>query len=92
MQLPDGKPGYYYVTARDRGRTAVLLGPFLQRRPGTLAHRQALGAVAACRGETLRRFQDDDTAFAVFGTCRVPLDYPNPPVGKLGRHTISREA
>lgn len=90
MQHPDGKPGFYYVTARDRGRTAVLLGPFEQHRPGTLAHRQALGAVTACRRAVQRTYSD--AAFATFGTCRLPLDYPNPPAGRLGRHTIAKEA
>ena len=88
MQHPDGKPGLYYVTARDRGRTAVLLGPFEQRRPGTLAHRQALGAVTACR-HAVRRIGFCDTAFATFGTCRLPLDYPSPPAGRLGRTRIT---
>lgn len=84
MQLADGKPGHYYVTAQDRGRTAVLLGPFTQVHPGTIAHRMALGQVAACRRK-VQSMGFRDTAFATFGTTRVPLDYPNPPVGKLGR-------
>lgn len=86
-QLPDGKTGHYYVTIRDRGKTAVLLGPFTQTTPGTVAHRKALGAVAACRREVRDR-GFTDVAFAEYGTTRIPLDYPNPPVGKLGRTTI----
>jgi hypothetical protein len=97
MQLPDGKPGHYYVTARDeRGRTALLLGPFTQTRPGTMAHRQALGAVKACRIATHRIFHDIDATFASFGTTRAPLDgsaFRNPavvPVGRLGYRTIAK--
>lgn len=86
MQTPDGKPGHYYVTARDRGRTALLLGPFTQHKPGTLAHRQALGAILACKREVRRRGYTD-TGFESYGTCRMPLG-GTPRTGKLGRNTI----
>lgn len=84
MQHPDGKPGLYYVTARDRGKTAFLLGPFVQSQPGTRAHRQALGAVGTCRRH-VRAVGFTDAAFATFGTARLELDHPIPPAGHFGR-------
>jgi hypothetical protein len=89
-QLPDGRPGFYYVTAREHGgatgRTALLFGPFEQRTPGLEAHRRALGAVQLARRLTVAIFAARDTGFASFGTSRLPLEAAGrPPAGKLNR-------
>lgn len=76
----DARPGRYYVTARDAGRTAFLLGPFVQRTWGKQAHARALGAVRRAR----RYVQEMDSRadFWSFGTVWVPL-YGDAPAGKL---------
>ena len=83
VQRADGRPGHYYVTARDGDRVAFLLGPFTQEKPGTLAHRKALGAVTVCRRKATQIFSS--AAFATFGTSRLDLDAERVPVGRLGR-------
>lgn len=90
--IPDGRPGFYYVTARDSGsdRVAFLRGPFLQRphdaRPD--AHRRALGAVAGTRWLALRVFPGPHGAtWAHFGTARIPLDAERLPRAILARIT-----
>lgn len=88
MQLPDGKPGHYYVTVRAHsGRVAFAAGPFTQSRPGTLAHRQALGIVRHVRAIVERTYAGRDTGFASYGTARLPLEL-DPPVCVLDRHGI----
>ena len=76
----DARPGRYYVTARDGGRTAFLLGPFTQPTWGKEAHARANGALAAAR-----RYCSDNFAkgpFFQYGTCWMPLLGPAPE-GKL---------
>ena len=88
MQIADGKPGHYYVTARSStGRVAFLLGPFTQQRPGTLAHRQALTAVSHAWNVAMDRYSARSTFGAEFGTGRLPLTC-EPPRGKLGRYYV----
>ena len=86
MQLPDGKPGHYYVTARDeRGRYAFLLGPYTETgRPdhAPRAHQQALGLVTYARVMADQCYSWHSTAGASYGTCRLPLS-DSPPRGKL---------
>lgn len=92
-QPPDGKPGFYYVTARNHnGKIALLLGPFIQRKPGTTAHQQALGAVNSARRAAIRLFPAE-TSFCEWGTMRADLDAwdGNPPEGKLGRRRVTLE-
>lgn len=87
-QVPDGETGFYYVTVRSHGgKVAFAAGPFVQRRPGLLAHRQALGAVRHVRRIVERTYRDRDTAFSAYGTARLPLD-ADPPVCVLDRHGI----
>lgn len=77
----DGKPGRYYVTARDeRGRTAFLLGPFVQPTLGQAGHARALGAVRDARRYVLDHYPR--SMGWAFGTSRLPL-YGKAPVGKL---------
>lgn len=69
----DGKPGHYFVTARDeRGRTAFLLGPFTQPTLGQAGHARALGAVRRarhyCNAHGLNPYNE-----LAFGTARIPL-------------------
>ena len=69
----DGKPGHYYVTARnERGQTAFLLGPFTQPTLGQQGHARALGAVRRarryCDEHGLNPFNE-----LAFGTSRLPL-------------------
>jgi hypothetical protein len=87
--LPDGKPGHYYVTVRSHGgKVAFAAGPFTQSRPGTLAHRQALGCVRHVRRIVERTYRDRDTAFSSYGTARIPLEL-EAPVCVLDRHGIA---
>lgn len=66
----DALPGAYYVTARDEtGRTAYLLGPFVQSRPGQGAHARALGLVRKARRYTQRHYSRE--MGLVYGTTRV---------------------
>lgn len=78
----DALPGHYFVTARDElGRTAFLLGPFTQTRPGKTAHVKALGLLRVAKKHVL-----DNYARSIgwtFGTARIPITPEPPPVGKL---------
>lgn len=65
-QQPDTKPGFYYVTARDAGRTALLAGPFEND------HARALDLVDA--GRRAAEQVDVRAAFWFFGTCRALVD------------------
>jgi len=88
MQAPDGQTGHYYVTVRGHnGRVALAAGPFTQARPGTLAHRQALGIVRYVKRIVERTYNARDTAFAEYGTSRIPLG-ETPPVCALDKAGI----
>lgn len=76
----DARPGRYYVTARDAGRNAFLLGPFVQTTWGKEAHARALGQVARVKRLACETFARAD--FAAYGTAWMPL-YGDAPVGKL---------
>ena len=68
-------PGYYYVSVTDGPRYRLLLGPFEND------HAAALAMVKAVR---LKAQELDAWAvFYGFGTCRLPIDTPNPPAGRL---------
>lgn len=81
LEEADALPGAYYVTARDEaGRTAYLLGPYVQHRPGQTAHARALGRVRA-----VRRHVADNYPRSIgwtFGTARVAR-LSGLPAGKL---------
>ncbi len=81
-QTPDTKPGLYYVTAQDAGRTAFLAGPFRDD------HARALALVGEVR-ELAERL-DPRAVFYAFGTSRIddtaaPACF-KPPVGVLNNH------
>lgn len=78
----DGKPGRYYVTARnERGQTAYLLGPFVQPTLGQQGHARALGAVRKARRYCDEHHLNPFNELA-FGTGRLSL-YGEAPTGKL---------
>ena len=84
----DGKPGRYYVTAKnERGQTAFLLGPFLQPTCGQAGHARALGSV-----KKARRYCDVNNlnpfGALTFGTARLSL-YGTAPKGKLNELLLS---
>lgn len=62
---PDPRPGFYYVSAIDGGRSARVCGPFP-------THAEALEAVEASR----QKMTDIDPRawFYAFGTCRCEAD------------------
>lgn len=70
----DARPGRYYVTARDGGRTAFLLGPFVQPSWGKEAHARALGEVRRARRFCSENFARAD--FFAYGTAWTPLTGP----------------
>lgn len=81
----DARPGAYYVTARDeRGRTAYLVGPFMQRKPGQTAHAQALGLVRRAKRE-LQRMHYREAPWLVYGTARIARLSAPLPTGKLNQ-------
>lgn len=65
-QTPDNQPGNYYVSTRDGGRFALLLGPFRND------HQAALDMVDAVK----EKYQEIDSkgVFYSFGTARRPLN------------------
>jgi len=78
----DALPGAYYVTCRrEDGRTAFLLGPFVQRTPGQNAHAQALGLVHKARRYVQEKGADHFHSLT-YGTARVAR-FTNLPTGKL---------
>lgn len=83
----DATPGAYYVTARNqRGQTAFLVGPFLQRRPGKNAHARALAAVRAAR-RAVHELYPSEAPWLMFGTSRVPFSHGlETPAGKINAH------
>lgn len=77
MQLPDTKPGHYYVSAiKDghQGLYALLLGPFSQ-------HQQALDQVDAVN--TMACKLDPRAHWYSYGTCRLPIGDAAAKPGKL---------
>jgi hypothetical protein len=78
----DAKPGHYYVSVRDaRGRHALVLGPFTQRRPGRDAHARALGRVRDVR-RYIGKHDWRNAPWLEYGTAHLELG-PDPPRGKL---------
>ena len=73
IQTPDTKPGPYYVTCRDGGRTAFLVGPFER-------HVDALDLVEPARKRACEI--DPRAHFYAFGTCRLH-DPAGAPQGRL---------
>ena len=71
-QAPDTKPGNYYVTAIDAGKTYPMAGPFVND------HAAALAAVRAVREAACNI--DGRACFMAWGTVRTPDTYT-----KLGR-------
>jgi len=81
-QVPDTKPGNYYVTAqRDDGRHAVLAGPF----PND--HAAALALVDRARMEAEQ--VDPRAVRYAYGTARFPETFTEP--GKLNAQLITGE-
>lgn len=79
----DARPGAYYVTARDEsGRTAYLLGPFIQLKPGQTAHAQALGLARRARRYVSANFSSVRTMGYTYGTARI-AKFTQIPSGKL---------
>ncbi len=66
-QIPDTKPGNYYVTALDGKRHAVLAGPFRDD------HQAALDMVDAAK--TIAEEVDPKAVFYAYGTARTGYDY-----------------
>lgn len=62
---PDPRPGFYYVSAIDAGRSARLDGPYP-------THAEALGEVERARAALVQ--MDPRAWFYAFGTCRSETD------------------
>ena len=75
-QIPDTRPGNYYVTVRNGARYDFLAGPFRDD------HQAALDLVDRCREIT--EGLDTWAHFYAFGTARIDYSYSEP--GKLNRH------
>lgn len=69
-QQPDTRPGHYYVTAHDAGKTWPMAGPFIND------HAAALAAVRAVKDAACDR--DGRACFMAWGTVRAPADYTKP--------------
>ena len=69
-QQADDKPGNYYVTAHDSGKTWPMAGPFVNDHAGALAAGRAVKD-AACD-------LDGRACFMSWGTVRAPIDYIKP--------------
>ena len=69
-QAPDTKPGNYYVTAIDAGKTYPMAGPFVND------HAAALAAVRAVREAACNI--DGRACFMAWGTVRTPDTYTKP--------------
>ncbi len=72
-QTPDPRPGRYYVSVLNGGRSALLAGPWPR-------HEQALAQVEAVRAFACE--VDPRGHWYAFGTARLPEDSPAVP-GKL---------
>lgn len=66
--------GHFYVSMVKGERVALLAGPFPTHEEAKAQVTSALNA--ACE-------IDGFNWFNVFGTCSLPLDFANPPAGKL---------
>lgn len=75
-QIPDPRPGAYYVSARDAKRYALLLGPFDN-------HADALAQVDAAKRKAYEL--DPRASFYAFGTLRLADDV-NHPSGSLNKY------
>lgn len=62
LVIPDSRPGHYYVTVRDAGRTGWILGPYPQ-------HQEAIDNVD--RGRDLANDANSRACFYSYGTSRV---------------------
>ena len=69
-QAPDTKPGNYYVTAIDAGKTYPMAGPFVNDHAGALAAVHRIRE-AACN-------IDGRACFMAWGTVRTPDTYTKP--------------
>jgi hypothetical protein len=69
-QVPDTRPGNYYVTVRDGGRTGLLAGPFVNDHAAALAMVDAAMKVA-CELHA-------PGYFFSYGTARMPSDVFRP--------------
>ena len=69
-QAPDTKPGHYYVTAHDAGKTYPMAGPFVNDHAGALAAVHRIRE-AACN-------IDGRACFMAWGTVRTPDTYTKP--------------
>jgi hypothetical protein len=69
-QVPDTRPGNYYVTVRDGGRTGLLAGPFVND------HAAALAAVDAAMKVACELHAPGH--FFSYGTARMPNDFSRP--------------
>lgn len=65
-QSPDTKPGYYYVSAIDGARSALVRGPFRDDHAGALA------SVDSARERMIAI--DPRAHWYAFGTCRSDAD------------------
>lgn len=65
MQTPDTKPGFYYVSAVDGNKYALMLGPFK-------THEEALQMVEQCRNKAYDL--DPRSHWWQWGTCREDDD------------------
>lgn len=70
QQQPDSRPGNYYVTAKDAGKTWPMAGPFVNN------HEAALAAVRAVREAACDI--DGRACFMSWGTVRVEAAYNKP--------------
>lgn len=66
IQAPDPRPGYYYVSVVDGGRSARLRGPFVDDHAGALA--------AVDEAQRDLSLVNPWAAFLAFGTCRSEVD------------------
>jgi hypothetical protein len=74
----DPRPGCYYVSVRDNGRTALLAGPFK-------THSEALALVPVVRAKACQL--DARGAWYAYGTARLPDDDSVPiRAGSLNKH------
>jgi hypothetical protein len=76
-QMPDTRPGDYFVSAVDGGRHWLLSGPYA-------SHAAALADVDAAK--KLAIDNDPRAHFFAFGTCRYPLNSGK--IGRLQKHNL----
>ena len=69
-QQPDTRPGHYYVTAQDAGKTWPMAGPFINDHAGALAAVLAVKDAACNIGGR--------ACFMAWGTVRAPESYAKP--------------